>query len=164
MTAQDARRLIYAALFAGDFARAAAVEPARTAERGDRCLRCHQHLVALLRATPGSADAMTQRDLVVALCRDKSKTDSERVITATTEAFAHVRAGDAVRGLAAYAPYRDEADLRPWHRLEIGDALATTGDAAGARAAWNMVADRSGWEPYWPGRARERLGGAAPYR
>jgi hypothetical protein len=164
MTAVDARRAIYAALFAGDFARAAAIEPARTSERADRCLQCHKHVVALLRAAPGSVEAKTQRDLVVELCRAPGKSDVERVIIPTTEAFAHVRAGDAARGLSIYTPFRDDPALRPWHALAIGDALAVTGDAAGARAIWNRIADHAVWEPYWPGRARERLGGTTPYR
>ncbi len=162
MTAIDARRSIYAALFAGDLTRAAAIAPARTAEKADRCLRCHQALVALLRANP--VEAKAQLASVVELCRDRAGSEVERMIVAITEAFAYVRAGDAARGLALYKPYRDDPGLRPWHILAIGDALASTGDDAGARVAWNRVADQSAWEPYWPGRARERLGGTAPYR
>ena len=164
MTALDARRAIYAALFVGDFERAATIEPARTAEKADRSLRSHQLVVGLLRAAPGSPEARALRERAVELARDKPGSDVERMIVAMGEAFAHVRAGDAARGLAAYKPFRDDPGLRPWHSLAIGDALAITGDATGARDVWNRVADQTGWEPYWPARARERLGGTTPYR
>lgn len=162
MTALDARRAIYAALFAGDFAHASTISPARTAEKADRCLRCHQTLVGLLRTTPQSVEAKALREQLATLGNPVN--DTERMIVTLTKAFADVHCGDAARGLAAYKPFRDDPLVRPWHLLAIGDALAAIGDTAAARTAWSNLADRSAWESYWPSRARERLGVGGPYR
>lgn len=162
MTALDARRAIYAALFAGDLTHASTIAPARTAEQADRCLRCHQTLVGLLRASPRSPEAKALRDQLAGLGNPADET--ERVIMTLTRAFADVHCGDPARGLAAYKPFRDDPLIRPWHLLAIGDAHAAIGDEAAARAAWSNLADRSAWESYWPSRARERLGVGGPYR
>jgi hypothetical protein len=166
LTAHDASQAVLASLLAGELDDALAIRPVAS-HRDDRAWRLHAYLAELVRAPLGAPDIAVVGHAVCELHAALDEDDAESLLALAdiTEAYARARAGEHGAAIKRYARYQDDPQLRPWHALALGDALAATGDIRGARELWTRVAHKRAWDPYWPDLAGERLGrDLGPYR